>query len=108
MALGEDFSQTYCFVLLISFPLFLHFLTSLIKCAPWNLERPRRLMLFNKQEVGDPGGINFPPPSTPALQGPAQRDQPCPGWEGAPPWPPSLSKLTSLPGHGLQPPAQEP
>ena len=79
MALGEDFSlNSYCFVLLICFPLFLHFLTSLIKYAPWNLERPRRLKLFNKQEVGDPGGLTACTPPQ-VLQGPDQRDQPCPG-----------------------------
>ena len=40
----------YYFVLLDCFPLFLHFLTSLIKSALWHSRK--RLKLFYKQEVG--------------------------------------------------------
>lgn len=37
------------------FPFFLRFRMSLIKFTLWNLERPRRLKFFYRQEVGDTG-----------------------------------------------------
>ena len=60
--------NSYYFVLLDSFPLFLHFLTFLIKFALWAWGgRPTRLKLFYKQEVGDTGSVPGEAP-----QGPAQ------------------------------------